>query len=100
MPLNCEGTWMVEDKPVKKQLVLIARAIVVPQNGLVPLRIINLDYRIEGNFGGVKLWRNATRNPFGEINFGEFTDHTRWILIALNFRIRDPYYARVQPVAH
>ena len=57
-------------------------------------------YHIEGNFGGVKLWRNATRNPFGEINFGEFTDHTCRILIALNFRIRDPYYARVQPVAH
>ena len=55
MPLNCEGTWMVGDKPVKKQLVLIARAIVVPQNGLVPLRIINLDYKPTTIYKGTKV---------------------------------------------
>ena len=55
MPLNCEGTWMVEDKPVKKQLVIIARAIVVPQNGLVPLRIINLDYKPTTIYKGTKV---------------------------------------------
>ena len=55
MPLNCEGTWMVVDKPVKKQLVLIARAIVVPQNGLVPLWIINLDYTPTTIYKGTKV---------------------------------------------
>ena len=29
-------------------------------------------YRIEGNFGGGKLWRIAGKNAFGGINFGEF----------------------------
>jgi len=34
---------MVEDKPVKKHHVFIARAIVIPKDGKVPLRIINLN---------------------------------------------------------
>ena len=28
-------------------------------------------YRMEGNFGGCKLWRNGNENIIGEINFGE-----------------------------
>ena len=29
-------------------------------------------YRIEGNFGGCKLWQINYRNTFGGINFGKF----------------------------
>ena len=29
-------------------------------------------YRIEGNFGGCKLWRIYYKNTVGEINFGKF----------------------------
>ena len=29
-------------------------------------------YRIEGNFGGCKLWQIRYKNAVGEINFGEF----------------------------
>ena len=29
-------------------------------------------YRIEGNFGGGKLWRIHYKSIFGEIKFGEF----------------------------
>jgi len=43
MPLTRGGTWLVEDRPMKKSFVLVARAMVIPQEGFVPIRIINLD---------------------------------------------------------
>ena len=36
MPESCEGVWTVEPKPLKKPQVMVARAIVVPQDGNVP----------------------------------------------------------------
>ena len=32
----------------------------------------HLDYHIEGNIGGLQLWRIHYKNMFDEINFGEF----------------------------
>ena len=32
---------------------------------------IHLKYRMEGNFGGCKLWRIGKENFIGGINFGE-----------------------------
>ena len=32
----------------------------------------SLDYRIEGNIGGLQLWRIYYKSMFDEINFGEF----------------------------
>jgi len=55
MPENCEGIWMVEDKPTKKHLILIARAIVAPKKGQVPLRIINLDCKPTTIYKGTKV---------------------------------------------
>ena len=57
LPLTCEGTWMVEDKPMKKSPVLVARAIVTPQSGLVPIRIINLDCKPTTIHKGTKVAR-------------------------------------------
>ena len=34
--------------------------------------IVHVQYRIERNFGGCKLWRICYKNTVGEINFGEF----------------------------
>ena len=42
IPLACKGNWLVENKESKIPQVLIARAIVAPQNGLVSLRVLNL----------------------------------------------------------
>jgi len=42
MPVNCRGDWMVENKSLKKPQVLVARAVVVPQNGHIPMRLLNL----------------------------------------------------------
>jgi len=55
VPQNCEGAWMVEDKPVKKHHVIIARAIVVPKDGKVPLRIINLECEPTTIYKGTKV---------------------------------------------
>jgi len=54
-PLSCEGICIVEDNPVKKQLVLVARAIVLPTNGHVPIHIINLDCRPTTIYKGTKV---------------------------------------------
>ena len=36
-----EGIWMVENNPVLFHGVMVARALVCPSNGLVPIRVIN-----------------------------------------------------------
>ena len=38
----CNGTWLVEDHLPKKPQVLIARAVVTPQQGIIPIRVLNL----------------------------------------------------------
>ena len=42
---SCEGVWTVEPKPLKKPQVMVARAIVVPQDGNVPMRMLNMDHQ-------------------------------------------------------
>ena len=41
-PVNCRGDWMVKDKSLKKPQVFVARAVVVPQNGYIPMRLLDL----------------------------------------------------------
>jgi len=37
-----EGTWVVEDRPTKKPSILVARALVTPHQGRVPMRVLNI----------------------------------------------------------
>ena len=75
MPENCEGIWMVEDKPTKKHLILIARAIVVPKKGKVPLRIINLDCKPTTIYKGTKVTSaEAISNIMEILSVGETND--------------------------
>ena len=41
MQSDCEGTWIMEDKQLKRTQVVVARAIVTPQGGKVPMRLLN-----------------------------------------------------------
>ena len=38
-------------------------------------------YRIEGNIGGLQLWRILCKSMFDEINFGEFEAPVKFYLI-------------------
>jgi len=38
----CDGTWLIKDHLSKKPQVLIARAVVTPQQGRIPIRVLNL----------------------------------------------------------
>ena len=59
--------WWRTNQLIKKQLVLIARVIVVPQNGLVLLRIINLDYKPTTIYKGTKVASAEAISNIGEI---------------------------------
>lgn len=39
---KCNGTWLVEDLLTKKPPLLIARAVVTPLQGRIPVRVLNL----------------------------------------------------------
>ena len=43
MPVSCRGDWMVENKLLKKPQVLVDRAVVLPQNGCIPMHMLNLE---------------------------------------------------------
>ena len=43
MPESCEGVWMVETKPAKEPQVIVARAIVAPKDGQIPIHVLNMD---------------------------------------------------------
>ena len=40
--MDCTGTWLVEDRVSKKPPILVARAVVSPQKGRFPIRVLNL----------------------------------------------------------
>jgi len=42
IPVSCRGDWIVENKILKKPEVNVVRAVVVPQNGHIPMRMLNL----------------------------------------------------------
>ena len=50
-----EGTWLVDDHLHKKPEVLIARAVVSPWQGRIPLRILNLNTEPLTIYKGMKL---------------------------------------------
>ena len=41
MQSDCEGTWITEAKQPRRTQVVVARAIVTPQGGRVPMRLLN-----------------------------------------------------------
>ena len=68
IPLACEGNWLVENKESKKPQVLIAREIVAPQNGLVPLRVLNLESQPITVFKGTRVAKAEAIDPTREIS--------------------------------
>ena len=40
--MDCTGTWLVEDRVFKNPPILVARAVVSPQKGRFPNRVLNL----------------------------------------------------------
>ena len=42
MNVECSGTWLVEDRVAKKPPIFVARAVVLPQHGKLPIRVLNL----------------------------------------------------------
>ena len=50
-----DGTWLVEDHLDKKPQVLIARAVVTPQQGRIPIRVLNLNAEPLTIYKGTKL---------------------------------------------
>ena len=46
---------MVEPKPLKKPQVMVARAIVVPKDGNVPMRMLNMDHQPVTIYKGTKI---------------------------------------------
>ena len=51
----CNGTWLVEDHLPKKPQVLIARAVVTPQQGRIPVRVLNLKPESLTIYKGTKI---------------------------------------------
>ena len=52
---ECRGTWLVEDRLSKKQSILVARALVTPQQGRVPIRVLNLNPKPLTVYKGTKI---------------------------------------------
>jgi len=42
IPVSCRGDWIVENKILKKPQVIVVRAVVVPQNGHIPMCMLNV----------------------------------------------------------
>ena len=54
---ECRGTWLVEDQLSKKPSILVAscRASVMPQQGTVPIRVLNLNPKPLTVYKGTKI---------------------------------------------
>jgi len=79
VPLTCGGTWLVEDRPMKKSFVLVARAMVISQEGFVPIRIITLDCKPTTIYKDTKVARAEAIDDVGEvllIDKSHGSDHT------------------------
>jgi len=46
---------MVETKPLKKPQVIVARAIVAPKNGKIPIHMLNMDCEPVTIYKGIKI---------------------------------------------
>ena len=55
MPVSCKGVWMVETKRLKKPQVMVARAIVTPKDGHIPIRLLNMDCQPVTIYKGTKI---------------------------------------------
>ena len=55
IPLTCEGTWMIEGNHSKKVQVMVARAVVAPTSGMVPLRVLNVESEPVTLYKGMRI---------------------------------------------
>ena len=75
IPLACKENWLIENKEPKKPQMLIARAIVTFQNGLVPLRVLNHESQPFTVYKGTKIAKAEVIDPTREIStVGEETN--------------------------
>jgi len=58
--MDYTGTWLVEDQVPKKLPILVARAVVAPQNGNFPIRALNLTSEPIAVYKGIRI---ATSEP-------------------------------------
>jgi len=68
LPVDCTGEWIVENQLVKKPPVFVARAIVAPQNGHIPMRILNLEHHPVTVYKGTKVAIAEAIDPYSEVS--------------------------------
>ena len=73
--MNCTGTWLVEDRVPKKLPILVARAIVAPQNGKFPVRVLNLTLEPITVYKGTRIATSEPMEHTVEANISALADN-------------------------
>ena len=76
MPVTCEGTRMIEGNHSKKVQVMVARAVVAPTSGMVPLRVLNLESEPVTLYKGMRIAKAEQIKTSGIIGSTEQQLHT------------------------
>jgi len=82
--MDCTGTWLVEDRVSKKLPILVARAVVAPQNGKFPIRVLNLNSELITVYKGTRIATSEPMEYTVEANISALTDNASFPTLQQN----------------